>query len=228
MLSGRGLQTEALAIRLDERRTVSALSHIPEHALAFFVMAHGAGAGMDHSFMRDVAEGLAARRVATLRYQFPSMEAGLKRPDHPTVAQATVRAAVNVAALLAKDLPLFAGGKSFGGRMTSQAQASAPLDHIRGLVFFGFPLHPAGRPSLERADHLAAVTVPMLFFQGTRDALAPPPRIATVVEDLGDAATLVSVKGADHTFHVPKRSGQTDTEVLDLMLDRMTAWIAAH
>lgn len=191
-------------------------------------MAHGAGAGMDHAFMRTVADGLAARRIATLRYQFPFMEAGSRRPDRPSLARATVCAAVETAARVIDGLPLFAGGKSFGGRMTSQAQASAPLPAVRGLVFFGFPLHPAGKPSIERADHLARLTVPMLFLQGTRDALAEPALVARMVAALGGLATLVEAEGADHAFHVPARSGRSDAEVLDRLLDAMLAWITAR
>ena len=183
---------------------------------------------MDHPFMQKVADGLATRRIATLRYQFPFMEAGSRRPDRPALAQATVRAAVEAAARVADGLPLFAGGKSFGGRMTSQAQASTPLAAVRGLVFFGFPLHPAGKPSDERADHLARLTVPMLFLQGTRDALAETALVARTVAALGGLATLVEVEGADHAFHVPVRSGRSDAEVLDHLLDAMLAWIVAR
>jgi predicted alpha/beta-hydrolase family hydrolase len=187
-------------------------------------MAHGAGAGMTHAFMAAVADGLGQRRVATLRYQFPYMEQGSKRPDRPALAQATVRAAVGVAARLAPSLPLFAGGKSFGGRMTSQAQADTPLPRVRGLVFLGFPLHPANKPSDDRALHLSRVQIPMLFLQGTRDSLADMPLLVAVIERLGKTATLMAIEGADHSFHVPVRSGRTDTHVLAEMLDALVAW----
>jgi hypothetical protein len=160
-----------------------------------------------------------------LRYQFPAMERGAKRPDPPQVAQATVRAAVAAAGCLDPDLALFAGGKSFGGRMTSQAQATAPLPGVRGLAFLGFPLHPAGRPSQERAKHLSEVHIPMLFLQGTRDALAMLDQLRPVCAALGRRATLQLFEGADHSFHVPARTGRKDTQVLDEMLDALTAWI---
>ncbi|HUE77792.1 MAG TPA: alpha/beta family hydrolase, partial [Longimicrobiales bacterium] len=178
---------------------VSALLVAPPSPRAALVLAHGAGAGMRHAFMQAVADGLAERGVATLRYQFPYMEAGGRRPDRPAVAHAAVRAAVDAAGRELPDVPLFAGGKSFGGRMTSQAAADAPLPGVRGLVFFGFPLHPPGRPGTERADHLAAVTVPMLFLQGTRDDLADLALLRPVLEPLGDRATLHVVEGADHS-----------------------------
>ncbi len=214
-----------LTIRVDERHTVSALLRVPDRATACLVLAHGAGAGMAHAFMAAVADGLAERAIATLRYQFPSMEQGLKRPDRPPLAQATVRAAVAAAGTELPSLPLVAGGKSFGGRMTSQAQAATPLLGVRGLVFFGFPLHPAKQPARERAAHLAQVGVPMLFLQGTRDSLAEPALIASTVAALGRKARLVTVEGADHAFHVPVRSGRTDAAVLDGMLDDAAAWI---
>jgi predicted alpha/beta-hydrolase family hydrolase len=212
-------------IQVGKTRTVSGMLDVPADACAGFVMAHGAGAGMNHRFMTAVATGLAERHIATLRYQFPYMEAGSKRPDPPPLAQATVRAAVAEAAQHIPALPLFAGGKSFGGRMTSQAQAAAPLPGVRGLVFFGFPLHPAGKPSSERAAHLADINVPMLFLQGTRDALAESEHIDRVVKSLGDRAALVWVEDGDHSFHVPARSGRTDQEALDTMLDAMREWI---
>jgi uncharacterized protein len=175
--------------------------------------------------MAAVADGLADRGVATLRYQFPFMEQGLRRPDPPGLAHATVRAAVAAANRLAPSLPLFAGGKSFGGRMTSQAQADAPLPRVEGLIFFGFPLHPANTPSAHRATHLAEIAIPMLFLQGTRDALADMTLLAPIVERLGVVATLVSVEGADHSFHVPVRSGRTDAQVLADMLDALADWV---
>jgi predicted alpha/beta-hydrolase family hydrolase len=217
-----------MRIAVDTAITVSAIACLPDDAVALYVMAHGAGAGMDHPFMRAVADGLATRHVATLRYQFPAMEQGLKRPDRPALAQATVRAAVAAAARLAEGLPLYAGGKSFGGRMTSQAQASSPLPGVDGLVFFGFPLHPSGKPSVDRAVHLGAVALPMLFMQGTRDALADRNLLAGTVAALGARATLVEAEGADHAFHVPARSSRTDAEVLAALLDAMSAWIAAR
>ncbi len=179
---------------------------------------------MTHSFMTAVADGLAARRVGTLRYQFPFMEQGSKRPDRAPLAQATVRAAVDVAATLAASIPLIAGGKSFGGRMTSQAQAEAPLPGVAGLAFFGFPLHPAAKPAVTRAEHLSGVQVPMLFLQGTRDALADMTLLLPTVEALGKRATLVRIEGADHSFHVPVRSGTNDAEILAEMLDALVAW----
>jgi predicted alpha/beta-hydrolase family hydrolase len=189
-------------------------------------LAHGAGAGMTHPFMADVAGELAERGIATLRYQFPYMEQGSKRPDTPAVAQATVRAAVAEAARRLPALPLFAGGKSFGGRMTSQAQAALPLPGVRGLVFLGFPLHPAGKPDDKRAEHLADVKVPMLFLQGTRDALAELALLRPVVERLGSRAALKVFEDADHSFHLPARGGRTDAQVRAAMLDALALWIA--
>jgi predicted alpha/beta-hydrolase family hydrolase len=199
----------------------------PAKPHAAFVFAHGAGAGMEHPFMRAVAGGLADRGIAVLRYQFPYMDAGSKRPDPPKVAHAAVRAAVAEAARALPGVPLFAGGKSFGGRMTSQAQALDPLTGVRGLVFFGFPLHAAGNPSDERGDHLAQVNVPMLFLQGTRDALADLALVRGVTQRLGSHATLEAVEDADHSFHVPARSGRTDAEVLESLLERAAAWMRA-
>jgi predicted alpha/beta-hydrolase family hydrolase len=189
------------------------------------VFAHGAGAGMTHPFMQAFAEGLLARDIASWRYQFPYMEKASKRPDPPAIAQATVRAAVAEAARVLPGLPLIAGGKSFGGRMTSQAQAIAPLAGVRGLGFLGFPLHPAGKPSSDRAKHLAEVDIPMLFVQGTRDALAELRLLEPVVKSLGSLATLHSVKEADHSFHVLVRSGRNDRDVLDEVLDTFVAWV---
>ncbi|MGG5889805.1 alpha/beta hydrolase family protein [Falsiroseomonas sp. HC035] len=197
----------------------------PPRPEACLVLAHGAGAGMTHPFMAAVAEGLNARGIATLRFHFPSMEAGSKRPDRPPLAQATVRAAVDAARERLPKVPLFAGGKSFGGRMTSQAQAEAPLPDVAGLVFLAFPLHPAGKPSDERADHLTRISVPMLFLQGTRDALADMAHLRPVVAKLGERATLVVSEQADHAFHVRLRSGRTDAEILHEMLDRAAAWM---
>jgi hypothetical protein len=218
----------AVTIRLPDGGSVSGLLTRPAAARAALVLAHGAGAGMMHPFLAATAAALARRGIATLRYQFPSMEQGRRRPDTPAIAQAAVRAAVAAAGAWLAELPLFAGGKSFGGRMTSQAQAAAPLPGISGLVFLGFPLHPAGRPSVDRAGHLAHVAVPMLFLQGTRDALAEPALITRVVDELGDAATLTLVPDADHAFHVPVRSGRSDAEVLDGLCDGIAAWMLAR
>ncbi len=204
---------------------VSALLVQPKDAWACYVFAHGAGAGMRHASMEAIAAGLAERGIATFRYQFPYMEKGSKRPDPPPIAQATVRAAVAEATKVCPGLPLFAGGKSFGGRMTSQAQAKAPLDGVKGLVFFGFPLHPAGKPSTDRAKHLADIKLPMAFLQGTRDALAELSLLQPVVKDLGSRATLHLADGADHSFHVLKSSGRNDREVLAEILDAFVAWV---
>jgi uncharacterized protein len=194
-------------------------------ARACYVLSHGAGAGMSHPFMAAVADGLAERDIATLRYQFPYMEEGSKRPDVPKVAQATVRAAAGEALRLLPGLPIVAGGKSFGGRMTSQAQAASPLPGVRGLVFLGFPLHPPGRPSDERGAHLFEINVPMLFLQGTRDALAATELIEALVQRLGDWATLKLFQDADHSFHVPAKTGRKDAEVRAEMLDKLSAWL---
>ncbi len=219
---------QPLTIRISETQTVSALLTRPEDACACYVLAHGAGAGMNHTFLATVADGLAERRIATLRYQFPFMERGSKRPDSAPLAHATVRAATALAVERMPELPLFAGGKSFGGRMTSQAQAAAALPQLRGLVFLGFPLHPAKKPSQERAAHLAQVECPMLFLQGTRDELADVDLIRSVTEQLGERATLHLFADADHSFHVRARSGQTDQQVLSSMLDAISAWIATR
>jgi uncharacterized protein len=215
---------QALKIEIDDTAAVSALMIRPPQARACFVFAHGAGAGMAHPFMATVAAGLGERNVATLRYQFPYMEKASKRPDPPAVAQAAVRAAVAEAARRCPGMKLIAGGKSFGGRMTSQAQAKAPLDGVHGLAFFGFPLHPAGKPSSERAKHLAEVHVPMLFLQGTRDGLAELKLLEPVIKGLGPLASLHPVEGADHSFHVLVRSGRNDREVMDEILDAFVAW----
>jgi len=189
-----------------------------------FLFAHGAGAGMRHPFMEAVARRLAEREVATFRYQFPYMEKGSGRPDPPAVLLATVRATAASAGDLSGDLPLIAGGKSMGGRMTSQAAAEGMLPALRGLCFLGFPLHAAGRPSTERADHLRKVTSPMLFLQGTRDALADLERIRGVVHGLGGRARMHVLEGADHSFHVLKRSGRNDDEVLSELVDQIVSW----
>ena len=218
-------EVTTLTIHVDTETHVSALLQVPKEAVAVYVLAHGAGAGMTHAFMAAVAEGLAKRSIATLRYQFPYMERGSKRVDSPIVAHATVRAAVAEAAKQLPKLPMVAGGKSFGGRMTSQAQAAEPLVHVHGLVFLGFPLHGAEKPSIERAEHLSKVQCPMLFLQGTRDELADFDLITDVVEQLGERATLAPIPDADHSFHVPARSGRKDAEVLEAMLDVVAEWI---
>ena len=215
-----------LTIDVDRTTRVSALLLVPPHPTACFVFAHGAGAGMAHPFMSAIAEGLAERGIASLRYQFPYMERRSKRPDPPKIAHAAVRAAVAQAHRKLPDLPLIAGGKSFGGRMTSQAQAASPLPGVRGLAFVGFPLHPAGQPSDERAVHLADVQVPLLFLQGTRDELADLPLLARLAERLGPRATLTLFDEADHSFHVPARTGRKDTDVRAEMADALAGWVA--
>jgi uncharacterized protein len=216
---------QRLGIEIGKAGPVSALLDRPAQARVCFVFAHGAGAGMTHPFMETVASGLCERGIATLRYQFPYMEKGSRRPDPPAIAQGAVRAAVAEAGRRCPGLPLIAGGKSFGGRMTSQAQAAAPLDGVRGLAFFGFPLHPAGKPSSDRAKHLADVHVPMLFLQGTRDSLADAGLIEPVVERLGPSATLHLVDGAEHSFHVLARSGRNDRDVMNEILDAFVGWL---
>ena len=205
---------------------VAALLLRPAGARCLYVFAHGAGAGMQHRFMEAASARLAGHGIATLRYQFPYMEAGSRRPDSRATLLAAVRAAVRAAAAAAPDLPLLAGGKSMGGRMTSQAAAEAPLSGVRGLVFFGFPLHPAGRPSTERADHLGNVRLPMLFLQGDRDKLAEIDLLRPVCAGLGERATLHVVPEADHSFHVPKRSGRSDDEVLAELARIVAEWSA--
>src|SRR5271166_1636337 len=212
-------------LRWVEGHTVSGILQVPPRASACYVVARGAGAGMTHPFMAAVAESLSDRQVATLRYQFPYIERGSKRPDAPALAHATVRAAVSEAIRLVPSLPLIAGGKSFGGRMTSQAQAEAPLPDVEGLVFFGFPLHAAKKPSDIRAQHLSQIQIPMLFLQGTRDALADRLLLLATAEKLGTKATVVEVAEADHSFHVPARSGRTDAQALAELLDALLAWL---
>lgn len=210
-------------IAVDDTTTVAGLWLKPPSARACLVLAHGAGAGMTHRSMAAIADGLAVRGIATLRYQFPYMQRGARRPDPPPLAQAAVRAAVAEAAR--HGLPLFAGGRSFGGRMTSQAQAGRPLPGVRGLVLFAFPLHPAGKPSDARAAHLATVEIPMLFMQGTRDALARCDLLEATVARLGARATLLLAPHADHAFHLPAKSGRTDAAVLDGLLDAAAEWM---
>lgn len=216
---------EQLKIRIDGNSAVSGILMAPSNCIACYVFAHGAGAGMQHRFMSDTAEGLADRGVATLRYQFPYMDSGSKRPDRPEVAHAAVRAAVAEAVLRFPKTRLIAGGKSFGGRMTSQAQAASSMPGLHGLAFFGFPLHPAGKPSVTRADHLKALRIPALFLQGTADKLAEVALIKPAMKVLDTRATLHLVKDADHSFHVPKRSGRTDEDILDEILNVFAEWV---
>jgi uncharacterized protein len=216
-----------VTLAVEDGLAVSGLLVLPPAARACYVLAHSAGAGMDHASMRAVAAGLAASGIATLRYQFPYMERGSRRPDPPPLCHATVRAAVAAAARRAPQLPLVAGGRSFGGRMTSQAQAIEPLPGVRGLAFLAFPLHPAGEPSERRAEHLARVSVPMLFLAGTRDALAQRSLLEAVVARLGPRATLSLIEEADHSWHVPRSTGRKDADVLSEVLGRLAAWIDA-
>jgi len=207
--------------------SVSGLLLRPDNAKALYLFAHGAGTNMTHKSMESNAQGLAARGIATLRYQFLYSEKGSKRPDPPRLAHAAVRAAATEAAKIAGGLPIFAGGRSFGGRMTSQAQADEPLPGVRGLAFLGFPLHPAGKPGIERAEHLARVKVPMLFVSGSRDALAELDLLRPVVAGLGDRATLHLVEHADHSFKVATKSGRTSTEAEAEALDAIAVWTLA-
>jgi len=207
--------------------SVSAMLTVPKAAHACLVFAHGAGAGMNHPFIANLCDGLAIRGIATLRYQFPYMEKGSRRPDPPTLCHTTVQCVADAAHKLLPTMPLFAGGKSFGGRMTSQAQALTPLPYVRGLCFVGFPLHAPKRPATTRADHLASVKIPMLFLQGTRDALAGISLMQKVVARLHAPVTLKVIDHADHSFHVLKRSATTDREVMNSMLDEVGRWIAA-
>jgi uncharacterized protein len=214
-----------ISITVKDGIGVSGLLQTPPRPCACYVLAHGAGAGMNHPFMAAVAVELAQRGIATLRYQFPYMERGSKRPDPPALTKATVRAAVAAAAHAQPKLPLIAGGKSFGGRMTSQAQAAELLPGVRGLAFLGFPLHPAGQPSQNRAKHLFDVKVPMLFLQGTRDTLAALDQLEPLCKALGRRATLKLFQDADHSFHVPARTGRKGAEVRGEVLDALVDWI---
>lgn len=217
-----------VSILVSETQRVSGLLESPRNAHACYVLAHGAGAGMTHPFMSAIAAGLGERGIATLRYQFPYMEQGAKRPDVPKVAHAAVRAAVKEASRVLPGLPIFAGGKSFGGRMTSQAQASAPMQEVRGLVFLGFPLHPAGKPSDERATHLFDVRIPMLFLQGTRDDLADLKLLEPLCKKLAEQNGCTALKlfqDADHSFRVPARTGRKNPEILAELMDAMAKWI---
>jgi uncharacterized protein len=216
---------ESITIAGDQDIDVSGLLQTPPQPRACCVLAHGAGAGMNHRFLGAVAAELSQRGIATLRYQFPYMERGAKRPDPPHIAHAAVRAAVAAASQALPGVALIAGGKSFGGRMTSQAQAKTPLPGVHGLAFLGFPLHPAGKPSQDRAAHLFDVHIPMLFLQGTRDTLAALDQLEPVCSALGARATLQLFADADHSFHVPARSGRSDAQVLGEVLDAFAAWV---
>ncbi len=221
--------TESTLLSLPGGASTAALVDLPDAApRAACVLAHGAGAGMHHAFLAAVAHGLAARGVGVLRFNFPFMHQGSKRPDPPAVAQAALRAAVQSAARRWPQLPLVVAGKSYGGRMATQAQAAEPLPGVRGLVLLGFPLHPAGKPDTARAAHLAQVGLPMLFLQGTRDALAEATRMRGVLDGLGPGATVHWIDQADHAFHVPARSGRTDAQVLQGLVDEAAAWVLAR
>ena len=219
--------TTPLRISITPELSVSALLLKPDEPRAALVLAPGAGAGMPPSSRADRATAVGARGVATLRYQFPYMEQGSKRPDSPALAHQAVRAAVAEARRRLPGVALFAGGKSFGGRMTSQAQAEDALPDVKGLVFVGFPLHPAGQPSVKRAEHLERVGIPMLFLQGTRDTLADLALVRDVVGSLGSRATLHVEDGADHSFHVLARSGRRDAEVMEALADTAAAWMTS-
>lgn len=219
------VRSERLTIEVGPNHCVSALLDLPRAPRAVFVLAHGAGAGMEHPSMQAVASGLARRNVATLRYQFPYMEQKSRRPDPPALCHATVRAAVAAGGRQAPNLPLIAGGRSFGGRMTSQAQAQAPLAGVIGLVFLAFPLHPAGRPGTERATHLQECALPLLFIQGTRDELADLGLLQPVVARLGARATLHLLQDADHSFRVPARTGRNNSDIQEDALDALCTWL---
>jgi uncharacterized protein len=227
MASATSATPHPITLAVSDARRVSGLLQVPPGARACCVLAHGAGAGMTHPFMGAISNELAARGVATLRYQFPYMENGGRRPDPPRIAHAAVRAAVAEAARLLPQAALIAGGKSFGGRMTSQAQALAALPGVRGIAFLGFPLHPAGQPSSSRAEHLSQIALPMLFLQGTRDELADLHLIQALAGALGSRATLELFDDADHSFHVRRSSGRTDAQVIAGMADSIAAWIDA-
>jgi uncharacterized protein len=220
------MNAESVTLDVDDAQPVAGLLIRPPGAVACYVMAPGAGAGMEHSFMTACADELASLGIATLRYEFPYMQRGSRRPDPPETCHATVRAAVRCANDLRPALPLIAGGKSFGGRMTSQAQALGALPGVLGLAFLGFPLHPAKKPSDTRAKHLYDVNIPMLFLQGTRDELASLDLLQALVRKLGSRATLHLAEGADHSFHVPVRSGRKDAEVRGELLRAFSEWSA--
>jgi predicted alpha/beta-hydrolase family hydrolase len=219
--------TQSLSIAVNDTQSVSALLDLPPNPIACYVVAHGAGAGMTHPWLAAIAAGLAERGIATLRYQFLYMEQKSRRPDLPKVAHSAVRAAVKEASRQLPGVPLFAGGKSFGGRMTSQAQAAEPMPNVRGLVFLGFPLHPPEKPSNDRAQHLSDVHIPMLFVQGTRDEFAQRPLLEPVVAQLGPRATLTLFADADHSFHVPAKTGKKDSDVRNELMDAMKDWMKA-
>jgi uncharacterized protein len=221
------MESRKVTIAVDREQTVSGLLDRPRNAHACLVLAHGAGAGMAHPFLAAVAAGLAERGVATLRYNFPYMERKSARPDSPKVATAAVRAAVVEGSRLMPKLPLFAGGKSFGGRMTSQAEAQEPLLGVRGLVFLGFPLHSPGKRSDERAAHLSTVRIPLLFLQGTNDAFADLDLLRPLVARLGGQGTLTLFEEADHSFHVPARTGKRDADIRRELIDSAATWILA-
>ena len=214
-------------IHIDDQRRVSGLMILPPSARACFVLAHGAGAGMTHPFMEAIAAALSEAAIATLRFNFPYLEARGRRPDPPELCHATVRAAVDEAARRAPGLPLIAGGRSFGGRMSSQAQAKTPLPGVRGLAFLGFPLHPAHRPSDDRARHLLDVALPLLFLQGSRDELADPALVRRLMARLGARATLKVIADADHAFHVRARSGRNDRQVIVELARALDDWLAS-
>jgi predicted alpha/beta-hydrolase family hydrolase len=225
VIAGSAAASDPLTIAVEGGIPVSALLNLPPAARACYILAHGAGAGMQHPFMSATAAELAALGIATLRYQFPYMQRRSRRPDPPALCHATVRAATLEAARRAPGLPLFAGGRSFGGRMSSQAQAIEPLPGVRGLAFLGFPLHPAGRPADSRADHLSRVQIPMLFLQGTRDALAEHSLLEALVARLGERASLVWAQDADHSFHAPARTGRDAAQVRGALLQALSEWM---
>jgi hypothetical protein len=214
-----------VTVTVDQTHRVSGLFRNPPGTRACYVLAHGAGAGMTHPFLETVAQALERRGIATLRFQFPYMESRSKRPDPPKLAQATIRAAVAEAARLAPGVPLIAGGRSFGGRMASQAQAASPLPNVHGLAFLGFPLHQPNKPSETRGEHLFDIAIPMLFLQGTRDALAFREVLEPMVGRLGDQATLKLFADADHSFHIPARTGRKDADVRDGLVGALVHWI---
>jgi predicted alpha/beta-hydrolase family hydrolase len=218
---------ERMTIAVSETTRVSGLLQCPPQFKAGLVLAHGAGAGMEHPFMAAAAEELAVLRIATLRFQFPYMENQRKRPDPPALCHATVRAAVAAACERWPSVPLFAGGKSFGGRMTSQAQAAAALPHVRGIVFLGFPLHSPKQPSVARAQHLSRIKIPLLFLQGTRDAFAEMDLLQPLVDSLGRIATLIPFQDADHSFHVPAKARRSSAQVRSEMLKALATWVGS-
>lgn len=225
MAANKMSNSEDIRVAVQDAGEVSAALLRPQSAQCLLVMAHGAGAGMNHPFMTAIANELASAGVASLRFQFPYMEQRRRSPDRPPVLTATVQAAVQAASKATPDLPLFAGGKSLGGRMTSLAASEGRLDNVRGLVFFGFPLHPPNQPGTKRAEHLSEVKLPMLFLQGTRDALADLKLLQPILAKLGTRATLRVIEGADHSFHVLKTSGKTDKEVLKELAQTASDWM---